>query len=143
MSQENVEIVRRGWDAFFRDMNERNLDDVFAAVFDAGMFAPDATLSPSLDAAGSRTFVGRQGFIEWTRTWAEAFVDYRLQLEDVVDAGDEHVVLVVRQSATGRESGASVELRFGIVFTFKGGQVTEQRHYTDPAEAFKAVGLAE
>jgi ketosteroid isomerase-like protein len=139
MSQENVEIVRRAWDVFMENADQGN----FAAVFDEGLFAPTHTVTPAREVPGSKTYVGREGFTEWIRTWTEDFVDWRIWPEKLIDAGDDRVVAVVRQSAKGKESGAAVELRVGMIFTLKDGQVIDHRHYLDPADALEAAGLSE
>jgi ketosteroid isomerase-like protein len=139
MSQEDVEIVWRAWDVFSEGVEGGN----FAALFDAGLYAPSATLVPTQEATGAKTYVGRDEFVAWARTWTEDFRDWRMSPEKIIDAGDDRVVAVVRQSAIGKASGAPVEQRFGIVLTLRRGQVIEQRHYIDPAEALEAVGLSE
>src|SRR5687768_10908020 len=125
MSQENVEIVRRAWDVFLEGVEDGN----FAALIDAGLYAPSATLVPSQEASGANSYVGRDGFIAWARTWTEDFVDWKIWPEGIIDAGEDRVAAVVRQSAKGKASGAVVELRFGIVFILSSGQVIEQRHF--------------
>jgi len=139
MSQENVETAWRVWDVFLEGIEDGN----FAALFDAGLYAPSATLVPTQEASGAKTYVGRDGFVEWMRTWTEDFRDWRMWPEKIIDAGDDRVVALVRQTAIGKASGVPVEQRFGIVWTVRSGQVIEQRNYIDPAEALGAVGLSE
>jgi ketosteroid isomerase-like protein len=139
MSQENVEIIWRALDVFLEGVE----DGDFAALFDAGLYAPSATLVPTPEASGAKTYVGRDQFAQWVRTWTEDFRDWRVWPEKIIDAGDDRVVALAGQTAIGRASGVPVEQRFGIVFTLRSGQVIEQRHYIDPAEALEAVGLSE
>ena len=56
-----------------------------------------------------------------------------------MDAGGARVVSVVRQSAVGKGSGATVELVVGIVYTLKAGQIVDQCIYLTPTDAFDAV----
>jgi ketosteroid isomerase-like protein len=139
MSQENVEIVRRGWAVFIEGMDHGNL----TAGFDEGLFAPTYALTPAQAPVGAKPYVGRDGFAEWMREWTEDFLDWKIKPVTIIDAGNDRVVTVVDQAGRGKGSGAVVELRFGIVFTVKAGQIVEQRNYVDPAEALEAVGLAE
>ena len=44
------------------------------AVFDAGLFAPTYTLTPSRETVGSKTYFGPEGFAEWLRVWTEDFL---------------------------------------------------------------------
>ena len=79
MSQENVETAWRAWDVFVEGIEGGN----FAALFDAGLYPPSATLVPTQEASGAKTYVGRDGFVEWMRTWTEDFPG----LEDVAGKG--------------------------------------------------------
>jgi len=139
MSQENVEIVRRGWEVFIEGIDHGNP----TAVFDEDLFAPTYTLTPSRETVGSKTYVGREGFAEWLRIWTEDFMDWKIRPVTIIDAGNDRVVTVVYQAGRGKESGAAVDVQFGTVHTLKAGQVIEQRNYIDPAEALEAVGLSE
>ena len=71
------------------------------------------------------------------------FVDLKIWPEKIIDAGDDRVVAITRQSAKGRGSGAPVELQFASVNTLRDGQIVDRRHYLDAAEALEAVGLSE
>jgi ketosteroid isomerase-like protein len=139
MSQENVDLVWRAWEVFSAGVADGN----FAAPFDAGLYAPDATLVPTQEATGAKTYVGREGFVDWLRAWIEDFRDWRMWPEQIIDAGHDRVVALARQTAIGKASGVPVEQRFGVVLTLRSGQVIEQRHYIDPADTLEAVGLSE
>jgi ketosteroid isomerase-like protein len=142
MSEENVEVVRRIWDLYVAGL-EQGDPNAWTAAFDQGLVAPESTITPAREIPGTQTYVGREGFLEFVRAWTAEFAELRMRLEKIIDAGDDRVVAVVHQSATGKGSGAAVELRFGIVYTLKDGQVIDRRHYLDPAEALEAVGLGE
>ena len=73
------------------------------------------------------------------RTWTEDF-DWSIELERLVEAGDDLVVGVVSQRATGRGSGVPVELRMAVVYELEGGLIVRMRNYLDPAEALQAAG---
>ena len=139
MSQENVEIVRRAWELVFPDGES----PAPGAVFDHGLYAPTFIGTPPAELVGLQTYVGRAGFVEWLRAFGENFDDWRAWPEQIIDAGRDHVVTVVRQTARGRGSGVTVEERFSFLYTLKDGQVVRQDAYRDPAGAAQAVGLEE
>jgi ketosteroid isomerase-like protein len=143
MSQENVEIVRRGWDLFTERIDQGDPATASDAAFDQGLFAPTSTLTPAREVPPHKTYVGREGYAEFLRAWLEDFMEWRIGLEKIIDPGDDRVVAVVRQSARGKGSGAPVELQFTIVYTLKDGQIIGERHYLDVREALEAVGLSE
>ena len=62
MSQENVEIVRRGVDAFSRAAWEESVD----------LMAPEVEWHDSPDLPGARSYQGREGVLAQWREMAEA-----------------------------------------------------------------------
>ena len=130
MSQENVEIVRRFHDHF--DRTGEPLWDVIDSeieVYDHDV--PDAG-----------TYHGLAGFTEWLTNWGESFENSAMELERLVDAGDQVVSLTVIRAA-GRGSGVSVERKDAIVSTFQDGKITRidlQRPSTSPRSR-RAVGI--
>jgi len=86
---------------------------------------------------------GRKGFIEFMRYWTEDFEGWSNQVERLIDAGNDRVVGVFRQSATGKESGVPVEVRLGAIYELEGGRIVRMRIYLDPTEALEAAGLQE
>src|SRR5262245_40521831 len=103
MSQENVEIVRRG----FEEVQAGLAWGAPGAVFDSGIVAPDAEWIPDPNARlGLRSvYRGREGFVEFMGTWTEDW-DWSIALERLVDAGNDRVVAMFHQHATGHASGA-------------------------------------
>jgi ketosteroid isomerase-like protein len=139
MSEENVEIVRRLFEAF-QDGFQRGDP---GAVFDSGLLAADLEWRPFPGFPGPHSYRGRDGFVEFWRTWTEDFEGWSVENERLIDAPDERIVALVHQSATGKESGVPVELHFGMVYELDDGRVTRIRNYPDPAQALEAAGLSE
>ena len=77
------------------------------------------------------------------RRWTEDFEGYTIQREELIDAGDDLVVGIFRQFATGRGSGAAVELDYALVYDLQDGQLVRIRAYLDRTEALEAAGLRE
>jgi uncharacterized protein len=131
MSQENVEVVKRAYQAWDRrDM---------AAVLDAchpdiewweREDVPDPTVHRGLDAVGAR-------FAELDDVW----IGLRLNPREFIDAGD-FVVVMFCLTGRGRASGAAIEENEVQAFRLRNGKIIELREYRDEAEALKAVGLA-
>jgi ketosteroid isomerase-like protein len=76
------------------------------------------------------------------RTWTEDF-EGGIDLERMVDAGDDKAVGTFHQRATGKASGVPVELRMGLLYEFRDGQIARMTNFLDPAEALKAAGVSE
>jgi ketosteroid isomerase-like protein len=140
MSAENVGVVQRIWDLYEEGIRKGDLSGATGA-FDEGLIAPDSTFTPVSDMPGSRTYVGREGFVEFLLAWVAEWDEWSIELERVIDAGDDRVLAIAHQSAIGKGSGAAVEARVGMVYTLKDGQVVDRRDlWVD--EAFEAVGLS-
>jgi ketosteroid isomerase-like protein len=139
MSRENVEICRRGFEQFQAGLARGDP----GAVFDSGVMATDAEWMPPPGFPGPPVYRGREGFVEFMRTWTEDFEDFSLRLERLIDAGDDRVVGLFHHRATGKASGVPVELHQGLVYELEGGRVIRCRNYVDHAGALEAAGLRE
>jgi ketosteroid isomerase-like protein len=140
MSQENAEVVRRLYEAFLAGVERGDV----AAGFDSAEMADDADWIPPAEVAGlPPSYRGRDGFIEFMRMWTEDFDSWSMELERLIDAGEDRVVGVMRQWATGKGSRVPVELHFAIVHELEDGRVVRMRGYLDPADALEAAGLRE
>ena len=114
--------------------------------------APGSIAKPSLTISsgscatpldGRYVWRGREGFVEFLRTWTEQFDDWSIRVERWIDAGEDRVVALTRQTATGKGSGVPVELNLGQVWEFEAGRVARARLYLDHKDALEAAGLSE
>ena len=133
MSQENVEIVRRLFDAWSRgdfsvgaDVLDPDIRVVWLSVIDAG----------------ENETRGVEAAVAMLASWVTNWEDPTLTAERILDAGDEVAVIAVWR-ARGEGSGVASEWRHGAVWTFRDGKVIEAISYPDPADALEAVGLSE
>jgi ketosteroid isomerase-like protein len=131
MSQENVEIVREAHQRF-TETGEPIWDRVDAEteVFDHDI--PDAR----------NPYRGVQGITEWLSDFAEAWDNYAMELERVIDAGD-RIVSLFRIHAVGAGSGVPVERGDAMVWTFRDGMLARLDYFNDQGQALEAVGLRE
>ena len=144
MSRENVGVVRRVSEIF---QSERDLGAAFDRCVREGLIAPNAEWRGGARGgravAGMENVVGRDGYVDMMRRFAEGFEDLGQEFERIIDAGDDHVVVVARVFGTGKVSGAPVEWRLAYVFWLEAGRITRTDPYMEPDEALKAVGLRE
>jgi ketosteroid isomerase-like protein len=144
MSRENVELVRslqpRGdLVAMFRD------DATAAAMIEtvSTRFHPDVeTVAPAPIPGAAVRYEGLNGMREAWLDWLEPWESYRVEIEDVLDAGDSAVVLV---RDFGRRAGMTVEasVEGAAVWTVRDGRVARVAFYMDRQEGLRAAGLAE
>jgi ketosteroid isomerase-like protein len=129
MSQENVELVRRGIQSV----------ETFWALLDEHVVW-DLRDFPVLDLDG--VYAGRDAVIEASRHYWGTWDDYRLDAEELIDAGSS-VVVVVHERGRGKGSGAPFEQRFAQVWTFGRGRIIRWELFPDKAAALEAAGLDE
>jgi len=132
MSAENVDIIRRGYEEFIA--TGEPTEDIMAPEFVWDM-------STFRDWPERKTYEGVEGMREFVGDWTAAWEDWRLEVEDLVDAGDE-VVAIVRQSGRSKTTGLPVDMRFAQLWTLSDGRQTRMRMYADPEEALRAAGLS-
>jgi ketosteroid isomerase-like protein len=132
MSEENVELVRRGHEAF-RDSGEEAIFEYLHA---------DIVVTPVEELPGVETFHGHDGFRRFFQTMRDAFGDFGWEPQELVDLGD-HVLAETRFFAAGRGSGIPVEAMIYNVWTIREGKVARVRGYLDRSEALEAAGLRE
>ena len=131
MSHENVELVRRRFDAF-------NRGDLAALI---ELTDPGAVWWDRSDDPAGAPHRGRDACMRHVGEILEE-VELQAQPEELVDVGD-RVVADVRLIGRGRASSAAFEEHEFHVFTLRAGKVTDIREYRDRAEAFEVVGHSE
>jgi len=96
------------------------------------------------DAPDAGVYRGHEGVRAFWRDWLSAWSDLQFEIEDVVDGGEEIVLLVSSQRQWGRHSGIETEVPpYGMVFTVRDGKVVRVRAYADQESALEAAGLSE
>ena len=138
VSSENVAIVRALAEGFQRRDHERAFD-----FYDADIEWDVSRVGDTmLELAG--VYHGHEGVRTYWRQWLSAWSDLEFEIQDVLDAGDEGVLLVRNQRQWGRHSGIVTEFPpFAQVFTFRDGRIVRMRAYPDQRLALRAVGLEE
>jgi ketosteroid isomerase-like protein len=135
MSQENVETLKRGFDAVSR------LDGEVLLEF----MDPEVEFRPRFQVmlGGEATvYWGHEGVREAFRDLYGALDWIRPEISEVRDLGD-RIVALGRLSVRGKESGAEAESPAGWVVDINNGKAVRVSEYLDPAEALEAAGLSE
>ena len=132
MSQENVELVRRAFEAWNRQDPE--------AVRES--FSPDLEIDASDRVLNPDVYQGVEGFMRMRREIGQVWDEFRVEVEDLFEAGED-VVVFARALGRGRASGVEVDFRSAWLMTLLDGRVTRARLYRDRAQALEAAGLSE
>jgi ketosteroid isomerase-like protein len=132
MSQENVEVVRASFEAWRRGLG------AYAESFHADIDWRAIEGAPD-DVGPIR---GIDGLRAYAQDWLDHFDDLRLELDELIDAG-EQVVAVQRLSGRAKGSGVETELRYAVVYTVSAGKIVRGREYMTREEALAASGLGQ
>jgi len=133
MSQENVEVVRR-CNRFWGE-----LDFVQASE----LFDPEVVIDFSQNVFNPGVYRGYEGLMRLVRAVHEMWDTFKVETEEVIEAG-ETVVAAVRLSGTGGRSGVATGMRFFQVWTLRDGRVLRMKgDYRNRKQALEAAGLSE
>jgi len=134
MSQENVEVVRAGIDAY----NAGDIDTFIELHALDVVVLPDASVFPE---AGP--LHGREEFRGWIEETRSAWGVPRAEFIEGFDVGADRVVLRYGWGGKGAASGIKIAAGSTVVATFRDGLIARAEYYFDHDKALKALGLAE
>ena len=149
MTQENVEIVRRSFEALERSVdahwkNPRSLVD----AMNAGDLPPElqevfSYLDPDVEWTTAFAGMSFRGHLGCARGWdwlVEVAEDYRVTLLEVTDLGTDQVLAEVDRAIRGKGSEIEISAPMFSVVTLRGGLVARMEEYSSRAEALEASG---
>jgi uncharacterized protein len=131
MSEESVDVARKGYEAFRR----RGVDGILEF------------LDPEIEWRAWSRFArepnvvrGHDGVRQLFSVYEENFTDLRAEPLEFIDSGDQ---IVVPFRLSGREKGTGEEMQMELfhVWTVAGGRAVEVQVYESRRDALKAVGL--
>jgi ketosteroid isomerase-like protein len=129
MSQESLGVVEAAWGAWARGglnaFAEYWADDIEWHAIGGQWHGKDA---------------GRA----YLQEWLELFDDFNPEPIELIDAGDEQVITLVRYGGRERRSGMLVPPEyFAVVNKIRNGKIVSGREYATREEAVKAAGIQE
>jgi ketosteroid isomerase-like protein len=128
MSAENVEVVRRGFEAF----NSRTVE----AIVD--LCDPDCEWVPFRAQLEGIVYRGHAGIRQFLLDVDDDWDTFRIEPVEYHDRG-ERVAVIGRVKALGRGSGVDVDSLAGFVFELRAGRITRLVSHSDPADALEAT----
>jgi ketosteroid isomerase-like protein len=138
MSQPNVEFTREGFEAVLDALNARDFDAL------AALLGPAVEFNSVVAAAeGAGSYRGIDGLRKWAEDVDAVWEDWHQEVVDYRVVSNNQAVVVIRATGRARASGVPLDTRTGNVLTWPPGGGSLLRAYSDPHEAFEAVGLRE
>jgi ketosteroid isomerase-like protein len=135
MSQENVELARRYYEA----LNAHGRDFEATKHFRA----PEMELHDPPNFPDARRSVGEAAFRKHLEGYWELGFDGEYRMQEYVDAGEEVVVIWQARLRTPHGGGFPMEATLGHVLDFEGGKIRRIRQFLTKDEALEAAGLSE
>ncbi len=136
MSQENVEAVRRAFEAW-------NANDLEACLAELD---PEVEWHPSIEPAlegGETTYRGLDGARKaWDDYRGEAWERLTIQIQEIRDLG-ESVLVLSHVDLTARTTRMGFHEEVGLLMTFRGGKILRSEDFLSHAKALEAAGLSE
>ena len=132
MSEENVNILRRGYEAF----NRGDIDTVMG-LMDPNIEwqEPDVEGLPQRGTHHGPEDVANNVFGAIVGNWDS----FQAVPEDFMDAGD-RVVVLGHLAGTGKASGRTLDAPYAHVLTLRDGKAVHFRAYADTANALQSLG---
>ena len=135
MSEANLGVIHAAAAAFARDGVDGWLE----------YFTDDVDYQAAEGAIDDRGPIhGKDALRAYAEDWTEMFSEVRFEPVEVIDAGDDTVIAVMRVS--GRPKGTSAEaltLSVASVSTIRDGKIARSREYWTREEALDAAGISE
>jgi ketosteroid isomerase-like protein len=131
MSQENVEIMRAGYE-YLNRVGEPNRED----------YAPDATF----DASRLPGFGIYQGFDEFYAAWLpyrDTFDEWWTEVDELLDGQGDRVFAAVRDGGRMKASNDEVRQRIFHVWELQAGKIVAWTAFLRRSDALEAAGLRE
>jgi ketosteroid isomerase-like protein len=128
MAGENVEVVRRMWDAFLAGDAEAALACFAEDVEWDGTNLPDGKVSR-----------GHEAVLDHLARWADAWEDWTVELDSIVDGEGDQVILFFREQGRS-SSGLTMDERHAELYALRDGKIVHRQGFSDPEQV---AGLVE
>jgi ketosteroid isomerase-like protein len=135
MSQENVEIARRGIEEFNQQFNSTE-------ELDLDFLAPDVALDNSNAAFENEVFRGHDGMRQYMSLMREAWKRQQVEPQEFIPLGDDQVIVAFRFVSIGRDDVETVA-NAALVVTVCKGKIAHMKSFQSKAEALEAVERSE
>jgi ketosteroid isomerase-like protein len=130
MSRENVELVRRVYDA----VNEGGVDAALEFAADDCVWDWSNSIGPA-----KGVYRGKEQVRQFTASFVDAFDEVRWDPEEIIDVDHARVIVVNHVRMRGRGSGVEVDAVGAQLWTITDGRVQSVKLYQSKADALEAV----
>lgn len=137
MSEENVETIRHLYAALADGHFGSALD-----IYDPEVVFVQRDASNVFGSDVEGVYFGIDGLRDYMRKFLETWSDVRIEVQELIEAGDSLVAPVVMR-VVGRASGVPAEFQYVHLWSFRGRSVIRLEVFPTREQALEAVGLSE
>jgi ketosteroid isomerase-like protein len=138
MSQENVDLVRRAYDSF----NEWAAHPERRPLADTSLLHPEVEFHTYATSPEAGVYRGQDAVIDYNQRLFEQFESVRIEVQELVPAGD-RVLVTSHQHAVPRGGETAMVVDVIEVWTIREGLLAVRQSFATRGEALEAAGLAE
>jgi ketosteroid isomerase-like protein len=134
MSQDHIEVVRRGMEQFNQDFasKELNLD----------LLAPDIVFDNSNAGLDAAVYRGHEGLRDLMSLLRGMWKLQQGEAQEFISVDEDRVIVPFRLVSVGREN-VEVTAHAAMLVTVREGKIKHMKSFQSKAEALEAVGLSE
>jgi ketosteroid isomerase-like protein len=137
MSPDNVMVVRRAYEAFNRWAAQPGNPSLRAA---SEWLHPEVEFHTYATSPEAGVYRGQEAVVAYNERLFEQFDSTRIELEELLPAGD-RVMVVSRQHAVPKAGAEAIVVQVIEVWTVRDDMLAERRTFATREEALEAVGL--
>jgi len=127
--EERVEHARAIHAAFERGDLEGLLD----------LLDPEVEVYSPPELANAGTFRGREGYLQWSREWFDAWEEFVVEAKSIEAVGEHHVLTTVTQRGKGKGSGIEIGMDAFYLGEVHDGRATRFHLYPSREQALEAA----
>jgi ketosteroid isomerase-like protein len=135
MSQETIEIARRGLEQF-------NQDFASGDELDLLLLSPDVVIDNSNAALDAAVYHGHEGMRKLMSMLQGMWKLQQGEAQEFIPVDADRVIVPIRLVSVGRED-VEVVARAAMLITVAGGKITHMKSFQSKDDALEAVGLSE
>jgi ketosteroid isomerase-like protein len=125
----NVEIIKRGWEAFEKGGVE--------AIYP--FYSEDCVIVDAPEIPDAMTRHGWEGLRAVLENFTEMWDQLTLRPVEFIDASEDTVIAVYAMEGSGKESGTPVEAPVVLVYDLAGGVIVRQRIFLSREAALESA----
>lgn len=130
MATDNSELIRAGFQVFEQQGLVGLLD----------LIDPEIEVFASRKVLNHGTYHGREGFVEWSETWFEAWQDIKFEALEFIEMTPNVFVVPFRQKVIGAGSGIEIEQElFWMMELSENAQISRFHLYAERDDAMAAA----